>query len=192
MHATHTLTAALLAAALSLPVAADITSSQEEVRDAWLDGKLEATFMFNQNLSPFDIDTRVKGGVAYLTGAVESDIDKELASEIAKSTKGIKNVENNLVVDKDKALVESDTKEAQERKGFKQQVLNATLTARVKSQLLLHEHTDGFSINVDSYDGVVTLFGVVDSAEERDLALQLAQNTDGAESVVDNLKIGDM
>jgi osmotically-inducible protein OsmY len=78
---------------------------------------------------------------------------------------------------------------AMERQGFKQSVINATLTARVKSQLLMNGNTGGMGINVDSNQGVVTLSGVVQSDEEKDLAIALASNTTGATSVTDRLVI---
>jgi osmotically-inducible protein OsmY len=162
---------------------------QATTKDAWLDGKLEASLLFNQYLNSFDIDTDVKNGVAYLSGAVESDIDKDLAGEIAKSIKGINDVQNDLVVDKAKALQGSDNAEAMEREDFKSSVLNATLTARVKSQLLLNGNTSGLAIDVDSSDGVVTLSGEVSSGQEKALAIQIAKNTDGAKSVIDHLKV---
>ncbi|HMB58972.1 MAG TPA: hypothetical protein VKN35_03575, partial [Xanthomonadales bacterium] len=34
-------------------------SVKAEIRDAWLDGKLEATLLFNEHLDSFAIDTKV-------------------------------------------------------------------------------------------------------------------------------------
>jgi osmotically-inducible protein OsmY len=162
---------------------------QSAVKDAWLHGKLESALLFNEHLNSFDIDTDVKNGTAYLRGAVESDIDSDLAGEIAKSITGITNVENELVVDKAKAAMAKDTDAAKERHGFKQSVLNATLTARIKSTLLMNNNTGGMAINVDSKQGVVTLSGEVKSDQEKDLAIRLASNTSGATSVNDQLVV---
>jgi osmotically-inducible protein OsmY len=163
--------------------------SQSAIKDAWLHGKLESSLLFNEHLNSFDIDTDVKNGTAYLRGAVESDIDRDLAGEIAKSINGVTKVENELVVDKTKAAMSKDDEAAKERQGFKQSVINATLTARIKSQLLMNGNTGGMAINVDSKQGVVTLSGVVKSDEERDLAVRLASNTNGATSVTDRLVV---
>jgi len=161
-----------------------------EIQDAWLDGKLEATLLFNEHLDSFAIDTKVDQGVAYLNGAVESDIDRDLAGEIAKSINGVSRVENNLVVDPGKAELARNSAEGKEREGFEQTVMNATLTARVKTQLLLNSNTSGLAINVDSREGVVTLTGEVDSDQEKELAVQIAANTDGAKTVNDKLMVG--
>lgn len=163
--------------------------SQSAVKDAWLHGKLESALLFNEHLNSFDIDTDVKNGTAYLRGAVESDIDRDLAGEIAKSITGVTKVENELVVDKAKAAMAKDTDAAKERHGFRQSVSNATLTARIKSTLLMNDNTGGMAINVDSKQGVVTLSGEVKSDEEKDLAIRLASNTSGATSVNDQLVV---
>jgi osmotically-inducible protein OsmY len=162
---------------------------QSAVKDAWLHGKLESALLFNEYLNSFNIDTDVKNGTAYLRGAVESDIDRDLAGEIAESIDGITSVENELMVDKAKAQMTADDEKSKEREGFKQSVLNATLTARVKSQLLINTNTTGTAINVDSDEGVVTLSGEVESGEEKDLAIRIASNTEGAKSVTDQLMV---
>lgn len=164
-------------------------SSESAIKDAWLDGKLESALLFNEHLNSFDIDTDVKNNIAYLRGAVESDIDRDLAGEIAKSINGVAKVENELVVDKAKAAMSRDSDAAKERQSFKQSVSNATLTARIKSQLLMNGNTGGMAINVDSTQGVVTLSGVVKSDQEKDLAIKLASNTSGATSVTDRLVV---
>jgi osmotically-inducible protein OsmY len=204
MRALHTIAitcgAALVTASLgaSISRAAEASGAAPEahsyeatevITDAWLDGKLEASLLFNEDLNPFDIDTEVRQGVAYLTGAVESGIDKDLAGQIARSIDGVNSVENNLVVDKAQAAEGSNSTEGKERATFKQNVLNATLTARVKSQLLLNSDTSGLAIEVDTTDGVVRLSGTVASEQQREQAAEIARSTDGTRSVKNELVV---
>ena len=98
-------------------------------------------------------------------------------------------MENNLVVDKSKAHMADRSEASREREGFKQSVINATLTARVKSQLLLNNNTSGMAINVDSKDGIVTLSGEVSSRQEKELAARIASNAEGAKTVRNNLTV---
>jgi len=157
--------------------------------DAWLDGKLETALLFNDQLNSFDIDTEVKNGTAYLSGAVESDIDIDLAGAVAESIDGIDRVENMLTVDR-KATDKAKTSDAWKQKSqWRQNVDNATLTASVKTKLLLNEHTDGLDINVDSMNGVVTLSGTVGSKAESELAEKIAENTDGSREVNNRLLV---
>jgi len=165
------------------------SQTQSAINDAWLDGKLEASLLFNEHLNSFNIDTNVENGVAMLTGTVESDIDRDLAGEIAQSIKGISEVKNQLKVDPEKSGDMAKTDASRERQSFKQSVMNATLTAKVKSQLLLNSNTSGMAIDVDSSNGKVTLTGKVDSAEEKELAERIAENTNGADIVVNRLTV---
>lgn len=166
-------------------------STKGAVRDAWLDGKLESALLFNTHLNSFDIHTDVKGGVAYLTGFVESDIDRDLAGAIAESIEGVDSVQNELKIDPDEAMAAetSDDPEEMERRSFKQTVSDLTLAARVKTKLLTDENTEGTAINVDVSNGVVILNGSVASDEEKQLAGRLASNVPGAGDVRNYLTV---
>ena len=155
-----------------------------ELKDAWIDGKIETAFVLNRHLNPFTIDTSVKNGVAYLEGTVESDIDRDLAGQIAKSVDGVVDVKNRLEVGTEK---ESEIEQASE--DFLQAFDDATTTAVVKSKLLANGNTKGLQINVDTNNHVVTLRGKVESDQVRDLAEALAQNTDGVAGVENKLEI---
>ena len=161
--------------------------TEAAVKDAWLDGKLESAFLFNEQLNSFAIDTEVKDRVAYLSGHVESEIDKDLAGEIALSVDGITSVRNELALDPAKVKADRNADSYAERNSFRDTVMNATLTARVKSQLLLNDNTSGLKINVDSNNGDVTLSGKVASEAEKELAGAIADNTDGTATVHNRL-----
>lgn len=81
----------------SVSTAEDRTMSQT-ARDAWIQGKLEAALVYNDDLSAFDIDTEVKNGVVYLKGNVESQTKKDLAGQLSRNIEGVSKVENNLRV----------------------------------------------------------------------------------------------
>lgn len=66
---------------------------------------------------------------------------------------------------------------------------DAGITTSVKSQLVSDDLVKARNINVDTVEGVVTLKGEVMSADEEMRAMQIAQNTDGVTSVVDELSI---
>lgn len=69
-----------------------------EVKDAWLQGKVETVMALNSEVSAFAIDTEVEHGAVVLKGEVESEIDKELAARLAEGVEGIESVDNQLVV----------------------------------------------------------------------------------------------
>jgi len=179
---------AVLISALCAPAfAAGERGAGDKIEDAWIDGSIETAFLFNTHLNNFKIDTDVNNGVVTLRGTVESDIDRDLAEEIAKGVEGVARVDNQLVVgavepeDRDRA-------EAQSR-DFRQWAADATTTAEVKAKLLANDNTEGLAIDVDTRANVVTLSGKVDSKEEAQLAEQIADNVDGVAEVQNELTI---
>lgn len=70
----------------------------QAAQDAWIQGKLEATLAYNEELSAFAIDTEVKDGVVHLEGQVESETAKDLAEQLSLNIEGVSRVENDLQV----------------------------------------------------------------------------------------------
>ena len=145
-------------------------SLQQGTQDAWIDGKLEAIYALNSQLDALDIDTDVERGVVMLSGKVETRVERDLAGELARAVEGVQDVVNELEI-------ASGSRNGQ-GSDFGQWVSDATITASVKSQLLANENTEGLSIEVDTENDVVTLSGQVSSAAERELAAQIAANTE--------------
>jgi hyperosmotically inducible periplasmic protein len=172
---------ALLGVAATLPAFG--SSLKGEARDAWIQGKIETVYLLNANLSSFSIDTDVKNGAVHLTGKVESSIDHDLAGELAKGIDGVVSVDNDLIVD---ATARSASKDGRSFAGW---VEDATTTATIKSKLLSNSNTHGLKIDVDTRADVVTLSGTVTSAEEKQLAEQLARNSADVKDVQNRLVV---
>lgn len=67
---------------------------------------------------------------------------------------------------------------------------DASLTTKIKAKMALDDTIEALEIDVDTNGSTVTLTGTVDTEAQRQRALQLARETDGVTSVVDNLKVG--
>lgn len=154
--------------------------------DTWKEARIWTSFALNEHLNPFKLDVGVTKGQAQLSGTVQSDVERDLAIEIARSVDGIKDVESEIVVDPSAAR--SDEQDDGER-GFGEAVSDATTAAAIKSQLLWNKHTDGLKVNVDVNRGTAVLEGTADSDAALDLAERIAANTDGVEDVDNRLKI---
>jgi hyperosmotically inducible protein len=69
------------------------------------------------------------------------------------------------------------------RQSVGEAVDDTTITAKVKSSLLADSVVSGSVIDVDTTNGAVSLNGIVRSEQERQRAIQLAQNTQGVRVV---------
>ena len=185
----HLLTICGLLATISLAAtpafAAD--NSQQPVKDSFISGKLEATYLFNRHLSGSAIHTETTNGVVHLTGTVNSSIDRELAGEIAKGAEGVTSVKNDLVVKAGSS--QASTKSSNSGESFGQYVDDATTTAMVKLKLLADPNVSGLKIGVETKGDVVTLTGKVASSEQKQLAEKLTLNTSDVKKVRNDLTI---
>lgn len=191
---------ACAAAALMIPLSAtayDSTSKDEDksaqdraksmmesVSDTASDMRMhlaiETKFAGSSELNVFSINTDVSDGVVRLEGEVETNTERELAAELAKSVDGVKKVENRLEV-------KGDDPSFVDR--IRNGASDAALTARVKTRLLTSRNTSGLAIKVESDGNVVTLSGEVKSDAERDLAEMIATNTSGVADVRNRIEV---
>lgn len=66
---------------------------------------------------------------------------------------------------------------------------DASITASVKTKLIGDEQVKARHINVETYNGVVSLSGFVDSKTEANQAVALAGQVEGVRSVKDDLHV---
>ena len=205
----RTILSLLVAGSLSTSVmAGDMKSNswEEGAKDAWIDGKAEATLLFNGHLDSFDINTDVKGGKVILTGKVDNSVDKKLAEELVMNIDGVTSVDNQLsVVGEDDMMASADTDEMgddlentademgedAEEVGDKtvSTLTDAKIATVIKTRLLMDSDISGFDIDVDVENGNVSLTGEVDSDAERQLAVEIAKNASDVKDVKESLKV---
>lgn len=68
-------------------------------------------------------------------------------------------------------------------------LVEARLTAKIKSKMVLDDTIPAGRLNVDTSGTVVTVRGSVDTPAQHRRALQLARETDGVTSVVDRISV---
>lgn len=66
---------------------------------------------------------------------------------------------------------------------------DAAITSRVNTRLVKDSQVSALDIRVSTYNGVVTLYGSVDSAAVAARAVDLARNTSGVRRVISRLSV---
>ena len=203
-----------LTVALAMPAYAQVSA----VKDGWLVMKIHSDLVDEDVLSGSNIDVDVKNGVVTLQGTVPSEAGRARAIAEAKKTDGVKNVIDQLrmapathhdgkmdkaqdkaakTADKasDKAAkvadkAEDKTENAAHKAG--RAVDDGWIKSKIYAQYLADWNTvlNDSDIDVDVANGVVTLNGMVKSAEAKAKAVSTAKATDGVKSVHDNLRVG--
>jgi osmotically-inducible protein OsmY len=150
-----------------------------EDSDAWLMMKVKTTLLFHRSVSGFKTEvTDVKDGIVTLQGKAASQAQKDLTTEYAKGVEGVKDVINQMTV-----------AGAKTSRTVGQDVDDASITAQVKMILLYHRSTSALDTSVTTKNGVVTLDGKANSADERVLAAKLVNDVNGVKSVKNLIKI---
>lgn len=172
-----------IVAAATLSSGAMAQDWEGEAKDAWIDGKLEGSYLLNSELDGFKIGTDVENGNVTLTGNVPSDAHKQLAEEIANNLDGVTGVTNNLVI------AETGDEYDDKDRNFSSRFYDMTTTVGLKSNFALNDELEAHEINIDTVGGVVTLEGEVDSQAEAMLAEEIASSYDHVARVQNNLRV---
>lgn len=181
----RTLTAAIISVALgTASMSAQANHDwQDESRDAWIHGSAQTSLMLNTNLNAFRISSSVEDGVVTLEGEVETSTDKALAEELVEGIEGVSRVDNNLEIRNEESDDDDDNG------GVGATLNDGRIFTVLKSRLLMSGDVSGRDIEVEVDNTVVTLTGDVETSSERDLAIEMARNTNGVSDVRDNLRV---
>ena len=159
-----------------------VSGAPAENSDKWLSMRVKTALLYHRSVNGHKTEVHVKDGHVTLKGEAANQAQKELTTETVKDVVGVKGVDNEMTVEKtpekpDQTLGES--------------IDDSSITAQVKSSLLLHRSTGVLRTKVETMDGVVTLSGHARNAAERDLVTKLVMDINGVKSVVNNMAIED-
>jgi len=143
-----------------------------------LTASLKTALALNRHLKDAQIEVSASDSVVTLSGAVGTEIQKQLAGEITNSIRNVTKVNNNLVVSRALTLKE----EAPERT-LGELMDDLTIQASIKTALMLNENVNTGGLNISSDRGKVTLTGTVASPAEAELAQKIAEDVEGVTSV---------
>jgi len=155
-----------------------------DVEDATITATVKSKFLWNRHISGLDINVDTNDGIVTLTGEVESDLQRDLAVQIARNTRSVEGVRDRLVVVEKREKAEPDL---MTRTG--QAASDAWITAKVRSTLMFSRSAEGASLEVSTDNGVVTLKGVVLDQDQAREVTDLARNVVGVKDVRADFKI---
>ena len=151
-----------------------------ENSDTWVHMKVKTALLYHRNVSGFNNEVNVKDGIVTLRGEAANQAQKNLTSEYAKDVEGVKDVKNEMTVDK--TSVKRD-------KTVGEKVDDASITGLAKMTLLYHRSTSALNTSVTTKNGVVTLSGKAKNAAEKDLATKYVNDVNGVKSVKNQMTI---
>jgi hyperosmotically inducible periplasmic protein len=151
-------------------------SAGEQVDDSVTTGRVKAALIADPTTKAHQIDVETFKGTVQLNGYVDTAASKARAAEIAKATRGVESVRNNLTV-------------KTEARAGEQVVDDSAITAKVKAALAGDSRTKAHQVNVETHEGAVQLSGFVDNAEAKSTAGELARAVEHVRSVDNQLDV---
>jgi osmotically-inducible protein OsmY len=168
----------VIASILSSPVGQVVTG----VEDSTITARIESLFLLDQHLNPLNINTTTRDGNVMLSGSVNDEVQRELAEDLALGVRGVRFVDNQLVV------INTVVGEKEQR-SWSQRVQDRAVTAAVRSRMLGSGEFKGLKIGISTVNNVVTLFGVVPTDAHVESMIGIASNTKGVDEVVNQLTV---
>ncbi len=162
-------------------------AAPQKTPDPTLKDRIEFGLETSNVVRKYDINVKVNGTEAILTGKVGTAEQKAEAVRLAKVA-GATTVQDAIVVDTDADRTTSErVKNGLTKTGDK--ISDTWITTKVKWFFWGDERLRGSDITVTTKDNVVTLKGTVRNLDGRTRAVQLATDTEGVKRVIDELTI---
>jgi osmotically-inducible protein OsmY len=152
--------------------------------DEALRARVDRSIALHHALHPFDIAVEVDDQVARLSGSVDNPVERELAGRLAGSVDGVREVDNRLILEPDRARWLGQHSAMVSAAGD-----DRSLALAVRSQLRWHRTTRALPVRVDSIDGQVRLRGTAPTLRERDAAGRVAARIDGVQAVDNRIEV---
>ncbi|ADD03159.1 transport-associated protein [Thermoanaerobacter italicus Ab9] len=119
-----------------------------------------------------DINVRCSNGRVTLYGIVDNLSEKNHAQKIAESVDGVQKVENNITIALDSKITDRDIKH-----GVLRNLQNSKFYDEIGE------------LGVDVTDGIVTLYGKIDNAQQEKESINQAAQAMGVKSVISKLEL---
>jgi hyperosmotically inducible protein len=159
-----------------------VWGGQHRADDIAITNRVKSAFLLSRRLSAYEIGVETKDGVVTLTGQAPTEVDKELAGNVAKDVPEVKSVDNQLQVN---AGIRPS--EATAREGMR--VTDLEIRADLNEKLAKSQSLQGQNVQVGIQDRIVTLTGRVDTPAQKAGAEQLAMSVANVVSVVNKLEV---
>ena len=164
-----------------------------EAKDEQIEQNVEQALAADKRLAGSDIDVAsVNKGVVLLEGSADSMSDHLVALNVAGKVAGVRRVESQVKAEDRLGDAGSDGVGAKASAAVADAGSTASdmwITSAAKMRLLADGDTPALDVNVDTRDGVVTLFGIVPSESAKKAAEANARKVSGVKDVRNELQV---
>jgi hyperosmotically inducible periplasmic protein len=146
------------------------------IDDTVITAAIKTALLANPEVSSVDLQVETRRGEVVLSGFVDSHVQIDRATAVAKNISGVKSVKNTMNL---KAMPPAVSNTLDD----------SIVTTRVKSALLHDANITSHDITVLTRNGEVQLNGFVDNQQQIDRALERARGIEGVVAVNNEINI---
>ena len=145
-----------------------VAGAADRIADTWLTVKIRTQYLADEDIEARHVEVRTRDRVVTLTGYVKGTEEREQAVSIARTTDGVRRVEDRLATPGSAVIEPVGTSGASAPSDPASD--DEALVERIRRRYATDAMLAGRAIEIYSRDGVVTLTGTVESDAERDQA----------------------
>jgi osmotically-inducible protein OsmY len=160
------------------------SSLHQKLADATITASVKTKLLANRATHGLSINVDTTGNVVTLTGRVQSDDEKKLAEELAFDTSGVREVHNNLQIDKSATAASKSSDTAA--------VSDAWISTKARALLTFTNDFPGSDVSLTTQDGRVTLQGYAQTPEQKQRIEHAIQDVAGVKDVNNQLVVRKM
>lgn len=167
---------------------------QPQRDDSSITTSVQAKYYGSDDVRGRDITVVSRDGAVTLRGSVDSETAKQRAVALAREVEGVKQVNDELRVEPqqraDARDVRPDAGTQATGTSGRTDLTPGWITTKIQAQYFVNPEVKPWNVDVTtSNEGVVTLEGEVDAAEDKTEAVRIARETEGVTRVEDRLRI---
>ncbi len=169
-----------------LQVVAEERQEKMAFQDEEIEGRIAAAL--TRDLPNTNVSVKsVNNGTVLLQGNAKTLTEHRRALEVVRSVKGVERVASEIKSPNELGDAEIWAEDGQE--SVSSTVSDVWITTKSKMALMSEPGLSPFSINVDTHDGVVTLFGIVGTQNVKEAAETRLKGIDGVARVKNELQV---
>ena len=142
-------------------VAIDPRTVGTQIDDEIMQKDLSTKILLKDKNHIFKVKVEVLDGRIFITGTVDDPEDKLQITKLAWETDGARSVRNDLRI--------------KEEFNFQQSAKDVLITSQLRSALIFNKEIKAINYQIDTYKKKVFIYGISETAEERDLVIKEAE-----------------
>ena len=158
-------------------IAMDPRTLGTQIDDSIMDKSLDAKLISTNKAYILNVKTKIIDGRIFITGKVDTVEEKLNITKMAWEIKGARSVKNDLKI-KDKF-------------NFKQSAKDLLITSQLRSALIFNKKIKAVNYNIDTYKKKIYVYGIAQTAEEREEVISEAKEILDVEDVIASILIVD-